>query len=86
MPRKVTLAIAETVHYAAEFTVEELNEICRSVHVATLDEVGGDVQAWLQDEVRGAVERVPGMLEQIEHDSGDVQESTWKWAVVPDAS
>lgn len=82
MPGRVAvLTIVETVHYGSDFTIDELNDVCRSVGVATLDEVGGDVQAWLQDEVRDAIERVPGMLEQLEHDSGDVQGQTWKWEV-----
>lgn len=77
----VTLTIVETVHYGAEFTIAELNELCVKHGIAPHDPEGetGDLVAWLQDEASEAIQAEDGLLERIEHRSGDIQGQDWKW-------
>lgn len=83
MSATVSLTIVETVHYSAEFTIEELNALCVKHGIAPHDPDGetGDLTAWLQDEASAAIEKEPGLQEEIEHKSGDVQGQHWKWSV-----
>lgn len=77
----VTLRIVETVHYSAEFTIEELNELCEKHGIPVYDPVTDVLTEWLKINAREAIETEQGMLERIEHRSGDVQGQEWKWRV-----
>lgn len=77
------LTIVETVHYGAAFSIAELNELCEKHGIPPHDPDGetGDLAAWMQDDARRAVEAEPGLLEGIEHRSGDIQGQSWEWTV-----
>lgn len=79
----VLLTIVETVHYGRDFTIDELNALCVKHGVAPYDPDGdtGDITAWLQDQAQIVIEREPGLQEDIERASGDVQGQDWKWEV-----
>lgn len=64
MSATVSLTIVETVHYSAEFTIEELNALCVKHGIAPHDPDGetGDLTAWLQDEASAAIEKEPGRV------------------------
>lgn len=80
------LTIVETIHYGADFTLDELNALCIKHGIAPYDPDGetGDITAWLQDEVSEVLLREDAqsnILDEIEHNSGDVQSQEWKWEV-----
>jgi len=80
---KIQLTIVETIHYGREFSIEELNALCIEHDIPPYHPDGetGDITAWLQDEMSEVLRGEPGLLEEIEEDSGDVQGQTWEWAV-----
>lgn len=83
-PVTITLQIIETIHYGAEFTLDELRALAEAQGVPAWDDpdYGAAVTPleWAREVGRDLIQDAPRLQEQIEHESGDVQGQEWEWS------